>query len=165
MILFPDQQAAWTGVQQSMEQHLFGSAPSLMSSLARSEWPKNAAQKSGVCPTLLVNSTETPPVKKNIAHCKLHSQKWKKVRKYHWWESCLLWRICLCIWPSGGDQQLPWTVGLAHLCGWVQSDQKTSFNKHCKQWVMEWMTNMGIEIIFNLPQSPGKPRKLHRHTL
>ncbi len=65
MVLFPDQQAAWTGVQQSMEQRLFGSAPSLMSSLARSEWPKNAAQKRGVCPALLVNSTETPPVKTN----------------------------------------------------------------------------------------------------
>ena len=75
MVLFPDQQAAWTGVQQSMEQRLFGSAPSLMSSLARSEWPKNAAQKRGVCPALLVNSTETPPVKTNFAHCRLHSQK------------------------------------------------------------------------------------------
>ena len=64
-VLFLDQHVTWTGVQhQSREQHLFGSAPSLMGSLARSEWPQNAALNRGICPALLVNSTQTPPGKR-----------------------------------------------------------------------------------------------------
>lgn len=47
-LLFPDQQAACTGVQHSIEQRRFGSAPSLSKSLTISKCPWNEAQNKGV---------------------------------------------------------------------------------------------------------------------